>query len=184
MKFEIVAKNVEITQAIEDHIINKVSKIEKYFDQNEINNAIVHVNFEVHNNEREIEITIPLKHVILRAEENHQDLYAAIDLIVEKLERQIKKYKTRINRQDRNEQINSNHVNETLDKQDDQSNEYDEIQIVKSKHFNLKPMDEIEAVLQMDLLNHDFFIFTNAEDGSTNIVYKRKDGKYGLIDVE
>lgn len=182
LQFEIRGENVKTTEAIENYIKDKVGKIEKYFEEHDLNNTIAHVNYEVHDKESEIEVTIPMKHVTLRAEEKNDDLYSAIDLISEKLERQVRKYKTRVNRksnQAKKPDMNSLFTGATSEEKDNQ----DEIQIVKSKHFNLKPMDEIEAVLQMDLLNHDFFIFTNAKTDETNIVYKRKDGKYGLIEV-
>lgn len=182
MKFEIRGENVETTQAIENYIKDKIGKVEKYFENDEIENAIAHVNYEVHNKETDMEITIPLKNVTLRAEESHNDLYAAVDLIVEKLERQVRKYKTRIKRDKRREAAENKSIPMPEINEDHSSDE--EIQIVKSKHFNLKPMNEIEAVLQMDLLNHDFFIFTSDKDDKINIVYKRKDGKYGLIEVE
>lgn len=191
LQFEIRGENVKTTEAIENYIKDKVGKIEKYFDEKDLENAIAHVNYEVHDKETELEVTIPMKHVTLRAEEKNDNLYSAIDLISEKLERQVRKYKTRMNRksiQDKRPDFDALFAGTTSQGANDDNNrlfeEEEKIQIVKSKHFNLKPMDEIEAVLQMDLLNHDFFIFTNAENDTTNIVYKRKDGKYGLIEVE
>lgn len=191
LQFEIRGENVKTTEAIENYIKDKVGKIEKYFDEKDLENAIAHVNYEVHDKETELEVTIPMRHVTLRAEEKNDNLYSAIDLISEKLERQVRKYKTRMNRksiQDKRPDLDTLFAGATSQGSNNDNNrlfeEEEEIQIVKSKHFNLKPMDEIEAVLQMDLLNHDFFIFTNAENDTTNIVYKRKDGKYGLIEVE
>ena len=189
LQFEIRGENVKTTETIENYVKDKVGKIEKYFDEKDLHNSIAHVNYEVHDKESEIEVTIPMKQVTLRAEEKNEDLYSAIDLISEKLERQVRKYKTRVNRktvQDKRPDIDTLFAGTTAQgsSQSHLFEEEDEIQIVKSKHFNLKPMDEIEAVLQMDLLNHDFFVFTNAKTDETNIVYKRKDGKYGLIEVD
>lgn len=183
MKYEIRGENIKITESIHDYLVSKIDKIERYFDKSDgIDVAVVHVNIEVHKNESKLEVTIPLKHVTLRAEELRDDLYAAIDVVSEKLERQVRKYKTRVNRHNRTDisEVLAEINNQSEDKDD---NEY-EIDIVKSKHFNLKPMDEIEAVLQMDMLNHNFFIYTDSQTNGTSIVYKRKDGKYGLIEVD
>ena len=165
LQFEIRGENVKTTEAIENYIKDKVGKIEKYFDEKDLENAIAHVNYEVHDKETELEVTIPMKHVTLRAEEKNDNLYSAIDLISEKLERQVRKYKTRMNRksiQDKRPDFDTLFAGTTSQGANDDNNRFfkeeEEIQIVKSKHFNLKPMDEIEAVLQMDLLNHDFFI--------------------------
>src|SRR5699024_3677298 len=122
--------------------------------------------------------------LLLRAEEHHADLYAAIDLVVDKLERQIRKYKTKVNRKFRQKGA-AKHVFAELEKEAKdiaEEEESDEIEIVRTKRFNLKPMDSEEAILQMDMLGHSFFVFTNAETNDTNVVYKRKDGKYGLIE--
>lgn len=184
MKYEIHGENIEMTEAINDYIVSKIGKIERYFDKGEdIDLAVMHANIEVHKKESKLEVTIPLKNVTLRAEETKDDLYAAIDAVVGKLERQVRKYKTRINRDTKRKKDDSLFQEDLLQFNDDNEEEEDHIEIVKSKHFNLKPMDEIEAVLQMDMLNHDFFVFTDSETEGTSIVYKRKDGKYGLIEV-
>ena len=133
-----------------------------------------------------VEVTIPMKNLTLRAEERHDDLYAAIDLIVDKLERQIRKYKTRVNRKFREREgvaaffasVNKSKADDTTIEEDD-----DEFSVVRTKRFDLKPMDEEEAILQMNMLGHNFFVFTDAESEDTNIVYKRRDGKYGLIET-
>ena len=133
-----------------------------------------------------IEVTIPLKDVTLRAEERHEDLYAGIDLITSKLERQVRKYKTKVNRKYRDKGREKDVFAAGGDSTSDESEDNDsdnEIEIIRSKQFALKPMDSEEAVLQMNLLGHDFYIFTDAETDETSIVYKRKDGKYGLIET-
>ncbi|WP_373893376.1 ribosome hibernation-promoting factor, HPF/YfiA family [Virgibacillus natechei] len=182
MKFNIRGENLEVTAAIRDYTEKKISKLERYFDTPPASD--VHVNLSVYNDEQRIEVTIPMTDLLLRGEVQHVDLYAAIDLVVDKLERQIRKYKTKVNRKFRKdgapkhvfaelEQEASNVATEEAD---------DEIDIVRQKRFNLKPMDSEEAVLQMDMLGHAFYVFTNADTNDTNVVYRRKDGKYGLIE--
>lgn len=183
LKYQIRGENIEVTEAIRDHVEKKVSKLERYF--NETLDANVHVNLKVNPDKKaKVEITIPLPQLVLRAEEVNDDMYAAIDLIVDKLERQIRKHKTKVNRKFR-EQGNVreffatgvNGATAVLDEEDD------ELDIVRTKRFDLKPMDSEEAVLQMNMLGHTFFIYTDAETDGTHIVYRRKDGKYGLIET-
>lgn len=185
LDFNIRGENIEVTPAIRDHIEKKVEKIERYFTDGA--NATAMVNLKaINNSQTKVEVTIPMKNLTLRAEERHDELYAAVDLIVSKLERQIRKYKTKVNRKFRDrdgmglafaaaEQVTSptNGVDE----------DEEDLTIVRTKQFDLKPMDEEEAVLQMNMLGHNFFVFTDAESNDTNIVYKRKDGSYGLIET-
>jgi putative sigma-54 modulation protein len=133
-----------------------------------------------------VEVTVPMTQLLLRAEEKHTDMYAAIDLVVEKLERQIRKYKTKVNRKFRNEGSVKYMFQDTLSPENGEVHEEDndEIDIVRTKRFNLKPMDAEEAVLQMDLLGHNFFVFSDAVDDKVSVVYKRRDGRYGLIQPE
>ncbi|WP_284139274.1 MULTISPECIES: ribosome-associated translation inhibitor RaiA [unclassified Virgibacillus] len=180
MKFNIRGENIEVTGAMREYVEKKISKLERYFDTPPTSD--VHVNLSVYNDEQRIEVTIPMTDLLLRAEEEHIDLYAAIDLVVDKLERQIRKYKTKVNRKFRQEG-SPKHVFAELEKEASAvATETDDIEIVRTKRFNLKPMDSEEAVLQMDMLGHAFFVFTNAVSGDTNVVYRRKDGKYGLIE--
>src|SRR5699024_3162550 len=136
--------------------------------------------------EQQIEVTIPMTDLLLRAEEQHTDLYAAIDLVVDKLERQIRKYKTKVNRKFRQKgapkHIFAEMEEEAIAAEKEENDADGEIEIVRTKRFNLKPMDSEEAILQMDMLGHAFFVFTNAETDDTNVVYKRKAGRYGLIE--
>ncbi|MEN1967313.1 ribosome-associated translation inhibitor RaiA [Lentibacillus sp. N15] len=180
MKYSIRGENIEVTAPIRDYVQKKIGKLERYFDTTPTSD--VHVNLSVYNDEQRIEVTIPMTNLLLRAEVQHIDLYAAIDLVVDKLERQIRKYKTKVNRKFRQNSA-PKHVFAELEKEaiHDQFDE-DEIDIVRTKRFNLKPMDSEEAVLQMDMLGHAFYVFTNAVSGDTNVVYRRKDGKYGLIE--
>ncbi|HSP20741.1 MAG TPA: ribosome-associated translation inhibitor RaiA [Planococcus sp. (in: firmicutes)] len=183
--FNIRGDNFEVTPAIREHIEKKIEKIERYFPEG--TDATVMVNLKtINNSQTQAEVTVPMKNLVLRGEERHEDLYAAIDLIVAKLERQIRKYKTRINRKFRDRESigtafasieNEARVLDSLEEEED------DLTIVRTKQFDLKPMDEEEAVLQMNMLGHNFFVFTDAESNGTNIVYKRKDGTYGLIET-
>ncbi|GAB4072939.1 ribosome-associated translation inhibitor RaiA [Barrientosiimonas marina] len=181
MKYNIRGKNIEVTDAIRDYVERKIGKLDKYFDTPP--SSDVNVNLSVYSDEQEIEVTIPMTNLVLRAEERHSDLYAAIDLVVEKLERQIRKYKTKVNRKFRQEGA-AKHIFAELEKEAEaeKEQESDDIEIVRKKQFDLKPMDSEEAVLQMDMLGHGFYVFTNAVSGDTNVVYRRKDGKFGLIE--
>ncbi|HLS06702.1 MAG TPA: ribosome-associated translation inhibitor RaiA [Bacillota bacterium] len=183
MNFNIRGNNVEVTDAIRDYVMKKVGKLERYFDTPVTSD--VNVRLSVYNNDQRIEVTIPMQDLLLRAEESHADLYAAIDLVVDKLERQIRKHKTKVNRKLR-QKGSPKHIFAEMEKEavNQKAAESDEIEIVRTKRFNLKPMDSEEAVLQMDLLDHSFFVFTNAVSGDTNVVYRRKDGKYGLIEPD
>ncbi|SEQ24906.1 ribosome hibernation-promoting factor, HPF/YfiA family [Piscibacillus halophilus] len=184
MIYNVRGENIEVTNAIREYVEKKIGKLERYFGTPP--SSEVHVNLSVHNDEQRIEVTIPMTDLLLRAEESNNDLYAATDLVVDKLERQIRKYKTKINRKFR--QMGApKHVFAELEREAavavNEETEDNDIQIVKKKRFDLKPMDEEEAVLQMDMLGHNFFVFENAETGETNVVYKRNDGKYGLIET-
>lgn len=182
INFNIRGENIEVTPAIRDYVESKIEKIERYFSNGV--NANANVNLKVYNDKQtKVEVTIPLKNVTLRAEERHVDMYAAIDLIVDKLERQIRKHKTKVNRKFREREGTGVYfANEVVNGQN-ASNEEEEFPVVRTKQFDLKPMDSEEAILQMNLLGHDFYIFTDAESNGTNIVYKRRDGKYGLIET-
>lgn len=181
MNYNVRGENIEVTAAIRDYVEKKIGKLERYFDTPPTSD--VHVNLSVYNEEQRIEVTIPMTDLLLRAEESHQDLYAAIDLVVDKLERQIRKHKTKINRKLRQKgAVKHIFADAEIRNGADQTQDEDKIEIVRRKRFDLKPMDSEEAVLQMDMLGHSFFVFENAETGETNVVYKRKDGKYGLIE--
>lgn len=183
MRYNIRGNNVEVTDAIREYVIKKISRLEKYFDTTPTSD--VNVRLSVFNNDQRVEVTIPMPGLLLRAEESHADMYASIDLVVDKLERQIRKHKTKVNRKFRQEG-SPKHIFAELEREARiaQEDESEEIEIVRTKRFTLKPMDSEEAVLQMDMLDHNFFVFTNAETGKTNVVYKRRDGRYGLIEPE
>lgn len=184
LNFNIRGENIEVTPAIREHVEKKVQKLERYFTEGA--DATANVNLKVYNDRQtKVEVTIPMKNLTLRAEERHEDMYAAIDLIVDKLERQIRKYKTRVNRKFREREGIANFFNSISknDEQNVQAEDEQEFSVVRTKQFDLKPMDQEEAILQMNMLGHNFFIFTDAESDGTHIVYKRKDGRYGLIET-
>src|SRR5690625_1418050 len=153
MKYNIRGENIEVTGAIRDYIEKKINKLERYFDTPPTSE--VHVNLSVYNDEQQIEVTIPMTNLLLRAEEQHNDLYAAIDLVVDKLERQIRKHKTKVNRKFRQKGAPKHIFAELEQEALDAKEESNEIEIVRTKRFNLKPMDSEEAILQMDMLDQD-----------------------------
>lgn len=182
MIYNVRGENIEVTPALRDYVEKKIGKLERYFENTE--NVHVHVNLKVYNDKQgKIEVTIPMPQLLLRAEERHDGMYAAIDLVADKLERQIRKHKTRVNRKLRDRDKGAKQVLAVQTSAPVEENEEEEFEIVRTKHFSLKPMDSEEAILQMNLLGHNFLIFTNAETNRTNIVYRRKDGKYGLIEA-
>ncbi|UQD53385.1 ribosome-associated translation inhibitor RaiA [Bacillus methanolicus] len=183
MNFKIRGENIEVTPAIREYVEKKISKLERYFAETPKVN--VHVNLRTYSDKSaKVEVTIPMSNIVLRAEEVHEDMYAAIDLIADKLERQIRKHKTKVNRKLREKgSVNSLFATMVEEPGAPAAEEENELEIVRQKSFDLKPMDSEEAILQMNLLGHNFFVFTNAETNRTNIVYKRKDGRYGLIEA-
>jgi len=178
LKFNIRGENVEVTESIRDYVIKRISKLEKFFEDNVEANA--HVNLKVYPNKTfKVEVTIPLPYLMLRAEETSSDMYGSIDLVTDKLERQIRKYKTKVNRKSREKGYKN--MDFVPDVEDEPVS--DDLKIVRTKQISLKPMDPEEAVLQMDMLGHDFFVFEDAETNGTSVVYRRKDGRYGLIEI-
>lgn len=175
MKYNIRGEKVEITSAIRSYIEDKIGKLDKYFDDTENINANVVI--KVRGNEQKIEITIPAMHYTLRSEEAHSDLYAAIDLTVDKLERQIRKNKTKINSKIKRNVIQSFETNLEDNFEEDVS------KVLKRKQADMKPMDEEEALLQMEMLGHTFFVFKNVDTDSVCVLYLRKDGNYGIIET-
>lgn len=176
MKFNIHGRKMEVTEPIKNYIETKIGKLDKYFDNpNELTATVV---VKVRGIEQIVEVTIPTKNVILRGEENHKDLYAAIDLVSEKIERQIRKSKTKMNKK----AVKNNYADFNFDFESDINEEEDKI--VKRKKVEMKPMSEEEAILQMNLLDHSFFVFKNSNGGSVDIIYKRNDGNYGIIETK
>ncbi|MCM3574098.1 MULTISPECIES: ribosome hibernation-promoting factor, HPF/YfiA family [Mesobacillus] len=181
MNYNIRGENIEVTPAIREYVEKKVAKLDRYFTESP--NANVNVNLKVYQDKKsKVEITIPMKDLVLRAEETHEDMYAAIDLITDKLERQIRKHKTKVNRKFREKESLKDYA--PIFTEVEQVEEDEDLEVVRTKSFDLKPMDSEEAILQMNMLGHSFYVFTNAETNQTNVVYKRNDGRYGLIEAQ
>ena len=175
MELNIRGDKIAVTKSIKDYITEKMERLNKYFEG--AKNIKASVIIRVKNNEQIIEVTVPTSKFTLRAEEKHNDLYAAIDLVMDKLERQIRKNKTKLN--DKYKNI----IQFDLASLDEEE-EVEERKIVKRKNIDTKPMDEEEAILQMELLNHDFFVFKNVDEECVSVMYKRRDGNYGIINVK
>lgn len=174
MRFKITGKNIEVTEGLKKAIEDKIGKLDKYFSTE----ITANVTLSVERDRQKIEVTIPVKGSIIRAEEVSSDMYVSIDLVEEIIERQLRRYKTRI--------VNSKQAGGDFSAQYIEK-EYDdepEIKIVRSKKFGIKPMDPEEACIQMELLGHSFYVFSNSETDEVNVVYKRKNGTYGLIEPE
>ena len=174
MMFDIRGKDIKVTKAIEGYVKEKVSKIEKYFSNPE--NLKVQVLIKVKNLDQIIEVTIYTKDFTIRAEEKNRDLYSSIDLVSDKIERQIRKNKTKLNK------IDKEKVKEFVLNYDSEEEEVSN-KVVKRKKINSKPMNEEEAILQMEMLDHDFFLYKDSKDMKIKLLYKRKDGNYGLIET-
>ena len=173
MNISIRGDKIEVTDSIKSYVKEKLERLDKYFD--EPNKIDAHVLIRVRNGEEIIEVTIPTSKYTLRAEEKHSDLYAAIDIVIDVLERQIRKNKTKLNKHRIAEPIGFAFVPE-------EDEEYtDSASIAKRKTIETKPMGEEEAILQMELLGHDFFVFKNVDEECVSVLYKRKDGNYGIL---
>ena len=175
MKISVRGKNIEITEAIESKISDKLSTLDKYFIVSD--NVEAKVLCRVYPYGQKLEVTIPTEYVLLRAEVVDSDLYTAMDLVVDKLEGQIRKYKTRLSRKSKDNKLAFN-----LSSIEDV--ETDDDVLVKVKSITPKPMDMEEAIMQMELIGHSFFVYRDAESDSISIVYRRNDGDYGLIETD
>ena len=178
MKLNIRGEKITITQSMKAYITEKLAKVDKYFENPEEINANVLV--RIKGLEQIIEVTAPTKRFTLRAEESNEDFYAAVDLVVSKLERQIRKNKDRLNKKYKNVET----IEFNLDYDDEETTEENKSSIVKRKNISMKPMDEEEAILQIELLNHDFFVFKNIDEECVSVLYNRKDGNYGIINMK
>lgn len=177
MKYIISGKNLEVTEALKNAVYDKLGKLDKFF----ANETEAQVTLSVEKSRQKAEVTIPMKGNILRAEQSSTDMYVTIELVADILERQIRKYKTKIT----NYNKGATHFSEDfLGQEPEQFLEDDEIRIIRSKKFAIKPMDAEEACIQMELLGHTFYVFRNADTFEVNVVYKRKNGTYGLIEPE
>ncbi len=182
MKINIRGENIEVTEAIKSYAEEKVKKIEKFLNDADTREANIVI--KVYNNIQIVEITVPLKNIILRAEVGEEDIYAAIDVAVDKLERQVRKNKTKLaalsKKKKQAEELRYEYFEKMNEKEDDEK----EHKVVKRKSIDVKPMSEEEAMLQMDLLGHEFFLYKDADTMKPAVIYKRKDGNFGLIEAE
>ena len=175
MKYNIHGKKVEVTDSIKNYI-EEVGKLDKYLSSPE--DVTAKVAIRVIGRDQIVEVTIPIQKIVLRCEERNEDLYAAIDKVSDKLERQIRKNKTRMQKRvNKNEVIGFNLSFEETKEEEEQT-------IVNRKEVEMKPMSEEEAILQMNLIGHDFFVFRNDKTGDIDVLYSRKDGGYGIIETK
>ena len=174
MRFTITGRNIDVTDGLRAAVEEKIGKLERYFKPD--TEAIVTLSVE--KDRQKIEVTIPVKGNIIRSEQVSSDMYVSIDLVEEIIERQLKKYKTKlIDAKQSASSFSQAYVDEEYDDQE-------EIRIVRTKRFGIKPMDPEEACVQMELLGHNFYVFRNSETDEVNVVYKRKNDTYGLIEPE
>lgn len=173
MNVIVKGRNIEVTPALKEYVEKKIAKVIKQFKAVD---EVVAV-FRVAKGDHTVEITIPAKGILLRAQETTKDMYSSIDLVCEKIERQIHKYKTRLAKKKYANFVEPPVIDETV-------TEEDNLEIIKNKKFTMHPMTPEEAIVQMNLLGHDFFVFYDPDEGATSVVYRRKDGKYGLLTPE
>lgn len=174
MRFDIRGKNIEVTEALKDYVEKRLSKLERFIEDVRVAQVTLSVEGESH----KVEVTIPHNGIILRGEEETEDMYSSIDLVVDKLEKQIDKYKTKLYRRYRGIGFRKSLVREL----ETSGEAVEQFKIVRTKKFALKPMDVEEAVMQMNLLGHSFFVFFNSGTEEVNVVYRRHDGNFGLIE--
>ena len=175
MRYKISGKNIEVTPGLKDAVQEKIGKLERYFNQD----TEANIPLSVEKGRQKIEVTIPVKGHIIRAEQESSDMYVSIDLVEEIIERQLKKYKTKlIDKKQSALSFSEAFLQEEMEAPDE------EIKIMKVKRFGMKPMDPEEACIQMELLGHAFYVFLNADTDEVNVVYKRKNNTYGLIEPE
>ena len=178
MKLDIRGEKLTVTQSMKAYVTEKLSKMDKYFENPE--NINTNVLIRVKGLEQIIEVTALTKRFTLRAEESNEDFYAAVDLVINKLEKQIRKNKDRLN----NKYKNIDKLEFNFDYDVENNDEQSDPVIVKRKNISMKPMDEEEAILQIELLNHDFFVFKNIDEECVSVLYKRKDNNYGIINMK
>ena len=175
MRYTITGRNIDVTPGLREAVIEKIGKLERYFTAD----TEIIVTLSVEKERQKIEVTIPVKGNIIRSEQVSNDMYVSIDLVEEIIERQLRKYKTKI--------INKKQNVETFQPEfieKDYEDDTNEIKIIRTKKFGFKPMYPEDACVQMELLGHNFFVFLNAETEEVNVVYKRKGNTYGLIEPD
>ena len=175
MKFIIIGKNLDVTPGLREAVESKLQKLERYFTPD----TEIHVTLSVQKERQKIEVTIPVKGGIIRSEQQSNDMYVSIDLVEEVIERQLRKYKNKLVAKHQEGGSFAASFYDASDADDD-----NDIKIVRTKRFGIKPMYPEDACVQMELLGHDFFVFINAETEDVNVVYKRKGNTYGLIEPE
>ena len=175
MKIKITGRNIELTEGLKAAVEEKLSKLDKYFTED----TQANVTLSVEKERQKIEVTIPVKGNIIRSEQVSNDMYVSIDLVEEVIERQMKKYRNKLVA--RQQEPGEFFAEEFISKAED---EEEEINIIRSKKFGMKPMYPEDACVQMELLGHNFFVFRNAETDEVNVVYKRRGNTYGLIEPE
>ena len=181
MNFIISGKNIEVTPGLKEAIEQKLGKLERYFTPE----TEIIVTLSVEKGRQKIEVTIPVKGSIIRSEQTSSDMYVSIDLVEEVIERQLRKYKNKLVAKSQGHPtaaVPSGSIKKEFIESDDESSDDDEIRIVRTKKFGIKPMYPEDACVQMELLGHNFYVFRNAE--TDEVVYKRKDGSFGLIEPE
>ncbi|WP_028543970.1 ribosome hibernation-promoting factor, HPF/YfiA family [Paenibacillus taiwanensis] len=177
MNYSIRGQQIEVTEALREYVEKKLSRLERYFEAPASDVSVtLSVTRDLHN----VEVTIPMPGLLLRAEHRSKDMYASIDAVVDKLERQIRKHKTKVNRKFRQRDDSLNLL--FREEPSVAHEEEDMLELVRTKRFTLKPMDVEEAILQMNMIGHSFFVFSNADTKEVNVVYRRDDGRYGLIE--
>ena len=176
MNFIISGRNMDVTPGLRDAVTSKLTKLSRYFTPD----TEIIVTLSVEKDRQKIEVTIPVKGDIIRSEQESTDMYVSIDLVEEVIERQLRKYKNKLITK---HQAGGSFTQDFFEEEDSFYTD-DEIRIVRTKKFGIKPMFPEDACVQMELLGHDFFVFSNAETEEANVVYKRKDGSYGLIEPE
>ena len=176
MNYIISGKNIDVTDGLRDAIYDKLGRLEKFFNED----TNVQVTFSVEKDRQKIEVTIPMKGHIIRAEQVSDDMYVSIDMVVEIIERQVTRYKKKII----DKAQDAAYFNDRFLEDDTEAADEDEIKIIRSKKFAVKPMYPEDACIQIELLGHNFFVFRNAETDEVNVVYKRKGNTYGLIEPE
>lgn len=180
MQFTIRGQQIDVTDALREYVDKKLSKLAKYFEAPPTSEGSVTLG--VVRGLHTVEVTIPLAGVTLRAEDRSEDMYASIDAVLDKLERQIRKHKTKLNRKFRQEGLKTLFVDGASTAVAVEEPDYDDLEVVRNKRFTMKPMDVEEAILQMNMVGHNFFVFSNIDTSELSVVYKRDDGKYGLIE--
>lgn len=175
MKVTVIGKNINVTPALKEMVEKKISKLDRYFSPD----IEARVTLTVQKNNQIFEVTIPFNGVILRCEETTEDMYKSIDLVEAKLERQIRKQRTKLQRRNNDSLRFTNFEPLTVEENEEKDGE-----IVKVKRFNIKPMSPEEAMLQMELIEHNFFVYRDADSNNVNVIYKRKDGNYGLLEPD